>query len=174
MKKLIFIFSTLLISLSHINAQEFNVHLNTGAEGFTEGEIYPVLGFGIEAKASKRWTVFGEFDYGSKMNSSLGGFLVDRSMYSIQPGIRRYFKNNMSGFNLSFYGTYARETIDPQENNTLSPSQLSSDRTGLGIGLGYVARLSNNLTLGFDSGLANTFDDDSGRFHLRLQLGYTF
>lgn len=174
MKKTSLILSLFITSLLQVHAQGFNVHLNTGAIGFSEGQVYPAFGFGVEAQASRRWTVFGEFDFGMKSNSSLQGFLVNRNLFCIQPGVRRYFKGDMSGLNISLFGAYSRETIDPQEINTIPASLLGSDKTGLGFGLGYVARLPNNLTLGFDSGLGATFEDNDSRFYFRLQFGYIF
>ena len=174
MKKTLLLIALILVSFWQVNAQGFNVHLNTGAIGFGERQVYPAYGFGLEAQASNRWTVFGEFDFGIKTNSSLQGFLVNRHLFSLQPGVRRYFKSNMSGFNISFFGVYSREIVDPQELNTIANSLLGSDKTGLGLGFGYVARLANNLTLGFDSGLAPTFEDNGTRFHFKLQLGYIF
>lgn len=170
------IYLTLLmcLSISMASAQDLKLHLNIGGQGTVEGgELYPTIGTGVEARASKRWTVFGDFDYGVSNNTALNGNLVDRTMLSLQPGVRWYFREAYRGLNVSVYGSYYRENSDPAGNNTIPIGDRSNDNLGLGFGLGYGAKLSNGLTLGFNSGVVRTGDEDA-ILHFRLQLGYIF
>ncbi len=176
MKKVFLLFPFLLLFIQQAGAQgSLNARVNLGATGFVEGETYPVFGLGIEARAARRWTIFGEFEYGFKSDGTAFGILVDRSILSIQPGVKFYFAEALKGFNLSLFGTYAHERMEPAYDGDIPPAAYSQDRAGIGLGVGYMTTLTNRLSLGFDTGLAQTFgDSDNGRYQFRLQIGYSF
>lgn len=155
-------------------AQSVNLYLNGGAIGYSEGESYPVAGLGLEVKASKRWTVFGDFNFGSKSNVNFNSTLVDRSIRSIESGVRFYFKDAFRGFNISTFGVYGVEKVDPVENVIVPHDWRSADRTGVGLALGYKTILVNGLSAGFNSALSSSFQNNASRFQFQLQLGYSF
>ncbi len=171
--KIIYSALILFFCTSLASAQDLKLHLSVGGQGMAEGELYPTLGAGIEARASRRWTVFGDFDYGLSDNTTLDGNLVDRTMLSIQPGVRWYFREAYRGLNVSVFGSYFRENTDPAGIISIPNEDRTNDDLGVGFGLGYGAKLPNGLTLGFNSGIVRSGEDDSS-IHFRLQLGYLF
>lgn len=167
------VFSLFIFNFSH--AQVFNTSLGFGYDAISEGSGYPSFSVGVEGAGSSRWSVSGDFNYGTVSNDTKGGVLVDRSRYTFETNANFYFNRVLQGFFLSGGGFFGADNLTAVGAASLPTSDLNSQHAGLQFGLGFSQQVSQTLNMSLVTRLGNDFySDDNSRLFLGFKVGYNW
>ncbi len=175
MRTIILTLSLFMIVASSAYAQVFNTNLGFGYNAMVENSGFPSINIGVEAAGSSRWSVSGDFSYGSISNGTFGSVLVDQNRYTFETNANFYFNRVLQGFFLSGGGFYGADRINPVGAESIPNSARRNQHAGMQFGFGFSQQFSSNLNMSLVSRIGNNFyRGDDSRLYLGFRMGYNW
>lgn len=156
------------------NAQDFSpsvsIRLAGEARLYDElDDVVPTGGLGIEAKMSSKWTIVGDFTWGSFENINV---------FTARPDLRYYFKESFKGFFIKAGVGYVSFSA---EENTILPFPFDPDDgrdvnfLTLHTGLGFSTIVLERWNAGLHLSLGGAFGTELEEYLAAgFNVGYLF